>query len=56
MSVVVVMMLTFLFPPLWLRVLLDLGLSAGLISMTRRTLPLARLKRVRENHSLAWHP
>jgi hypothetical protein len=33
MSVVVVLMLTFLFPPLWLRVLLDLGLLAGLVSM-----------------------
>ena len=35
MSVVVVLMLTFLFPPLWLRVLLDLGLLAGLVSMLR---------------------
>lgn len=53
MSVLVLLMLTFLFPPLWLRLLLDLGLLSGLLSMTRRTLPLARLQRVRENRSLA---
>jgi len=35
LSVVVLLMLTFLFPPLWLRLVLDLGLLAGLISMVR---------------------
>ena len=53
MSIVVLLMLTFLFPPLWLRLLLDLGLLSGLISLARGTLPLARLPRVRENRSLA---
>jgi hypothetical protein len=35
MSVVIVLMLTFLFPPLWLRAVFDLGLLIGLLSMLR---------------------
>lgn len=53
MSVAVLLMLTFLFPPLWLRLLLDLGLLSGLISMARGPVPFARLQRSPENRSLA---
>ena len=53
LAAMVVLMLTFLFPPLWLRVLLDLGLLAGLISMARGPVPFARLQRAPENRSLA---
>jgi len=35
-SVLVLLALTFLFPPLWLRVVLDLGLLAGLAWITRQ--------------------
>jgi hypothetical protein len=41
MSVVVVLMLTFLFPPLWLRLVFDLGLLVGLLSMVRGSYFLA---------------
>jgi hypothetical protein len=53
MSVAVLLMLTFLFPPLWLRVLLDLGLLSGLVSMAREPIPVASLPRAPENRSLA---
>lgn len=36
-SVIVLLLLTFLFPPLWLRGVLNLGLLAGLIWSVRRT-------------------
>ena len=36
LSVLVLLPITFLYPPLWLRVLLDLGLLAGLIWITRQ--------------------
>jgi hypothetical protein len=52
-SAAVLLMLTFLFPPLWLRFLLDLGLLAGLISMAGGPVPFARLQRSPENRSLA---
>jgi hypothetical protein len=52
-SVAVLLMLTFLFPPLWLRVLLDLGLLAELVSMARGPVPFSWLQRARENRSLA---
>jgi hypothetical protein len=42
MSVVIVLILTFLFPPLWLRVVLDLGLLVGLLSMVRGTFYFAK--------------
>lgn len=35
-SVIVLLLLTFLFPPLWLRGVLDLGLLAGFIWSTRQ--------------------
>jgi hypothetical protein len=44
MSVVVLLMLTFLFPPLWLRLLLDLGLLTGLVSMARRPVQATRTR------------
>jgi len=50
-SVVVLLMLTFLFPPLWLRVMLDLCLLAGLISMIRRPVQSAQLQPAPEIHS-----
>lgn len=53
MSVVVLLMLTFLFPPLWLRLLLDLSLLARLISMARGTVPLERFERAPADCSLA---
>jgi hypothetical protein len=53
LAVVVILMLTFLFPPLWLRVLLDLGLLAGLVSMGRGPVPFSWLQRAPENRSLA---
>ena len=53
MSAVVVLMLTFLFPPMWLRLLLDLGLLAGLISMVRGSVPVARPPRAQESRSVA---
>lgn len=34
-SVIVLLVFTFLFPPIWLRVLIDLGLMGGLVWMTR---------------------
>jgi hypothetical protein len=39
-SVVVLLLITFLFPPLWLRFLLDLGLLAGLLWARRRSVRL----------------
>lgn len=53
LAAMVVLMLTFLFPPLWLRVLLDLGLLFGLISMARGPVPFAGLQHSPENRSLA---
>jgi hypothetical protein len=53
LAVVVILMLTFLFPPLWLRLLLDLGLLAGLISMARGPVHFSWLQRAPENRSLA---
>jgi hypothetical protein len=48
MSVVVLLMLTFLFPPLWLRLLLDLSLLAGVISMLRGPVPSVQLQHTQE--------
>ena len=53
MAVVVLLTLTFLFPPLWLRVLLDLVLLAGLVSMVRGAVPSARSQRAQESRSFA---
>jgi hypothetical protein len=52
-AVVVLLMLTFLFPPLWLRVVLDLGLLAGLIAMAQGTVPSRHFQHVPENRPLA---
>jgi hypothetical protein len=41
-SVIVLLPITFLFPPLWLRALLDLGLLAGLTWITRRPVKVAQ--------------
>ncbi len=38
-AVVVLVILTFLFPPLWLRALLDLALAAGVYALLRRPQP-----------------
>jgi hypothetical protein len=43
-SVLVLLALTFLFPPLWLRVVLDLGLLAGLVWMVRQPVPTAEFQ------------
>jgi hypothetical protein len=40
-SVIVLLPITFLFPPLWLRVLLDFGLLAGLVWITRQPVKVA---------------
>ena len=52
-SVLVLLALTFLFPPLWLRVMLDLGLIAGLVWITRQTVPLEQFKQAPEIRSAA---
>ena len=38
-AVVVLVILTFVFPPLWMRALLDLGLAAGVYALLRRPQP-----------------
>jgi hypothetical protein len=52
-SVLVLLALTFLFPPIWLRVMLDLGLLAGLVWITRQPAPLAQFQAGTEIHSAA---
>jgi hypothetical protein len=52
-SVLVLLALTFLFPPHWLRVVLDLGLLAGLVWITRQPVSLERFQRAPETHSAA---
>jgi hypothetical protein len=53
MSAVVLLMLTFLFPPLWLRIVLDLALLAGLLWMIRQPVPARQLQGLSEGQSLA---
>jgi hypothetical protein len=43
-SVLVLLPVTFLFPPLWLRVALDLGLLSGLAWITRQPIEAAQLE------------
>jgi hypothetical protein len=43
-SVLVLLALTFLFPPLWLRVVFDLGLLAGLVWIVRQPVPAAEFQ------------
>ena len=43
-SVLVLLAFTFLFPPLWLRVVLDLGLIVGLVWIVRQPVPTAELQ------------
>jgi len=50
-SVLILLLLTFLFPPLWLRVVLDLGLLAGLVWIVRQPVPSAQLQPAPEIHS-----
>ena len=52
-SVLVLLSITFLFPPLWLRVVLDLGLVAGLVWIVRQPVQAEELQRSPEAHSLA---
>jgi hypothetical protein len=52
-SVLVLLVLTFLFPPLWLRVILDLGLLGGLLWSTRQPVPSAQFQVTPEIHSAA---
>ena len=42
LSAIVLLPVTFLFPPLWLRLLLDLGLLAGLIWIIRQPIKVAK--------------
>ncbi|HEY3475213.1 MAG TPA: hypothetical protein VGK56_11430, partial [Anaerolineales bacterium] len=52
-SVLVLLPITFLFPPLWLRILLDLGLLAGLIWTLRRPVSTEGLQHMPEARSVA---
>lgn len=52
-SVLVLLMLTFLFPPLWLRVVLDLGLLGGLVWIVRQPVPSAQPQLAPEIHTAA---
>lgn len=52
-SVLVLLALTFLFPPLWLRVVLNLGLVGGLVWIVRQPVPSAQLQLAGEIHSAA---
>jgi len=52
-SVLVLLVLTFLFPPYWLRVLLDLSLLAGLVWIVRQPVPSAQFQVAPEMHSAA---
>jgi hypothetical protein len=52
-SVLVLLVLTFLLPPLWLRVVFDLGLLGGLIWITRQPVPSAQFRAATEIHSAA---
>lgn len=52
-SVLVLLMFTFLFPPLWLRVVLDLGLLAGLVWIVRQPVPSAQPQLAPEIHTAA---
>jgi hypothetical protein len=52
-SVLVLLPVTFLFPPLWLRLALDLCLAAGLIWIVREPAQIASRPRAAESRSLA---
>ena len=52
-SALVLVPITFLFPPLWLRFVLDLGLLAGLVWMLRQPVPAAQPQPAQEAHLLA---
>lgn len=52
-SVLVLLSITFLFPPLWLRVLLDLGLVAGWLWFIRQPASSEQLPSAAQTHSLA---
>ena len=52
-SILVLLLITFLFPPFWLRILFDLGLLAGLIWMVQQPVPGKQLQRLPESQSLA---
>lgn len=51
-SVIILLILTFLFPPLWLRVVLDLGLLAALVWMIRQPVPSEQLQSAPKIRSL----
>jgi hypothetical protein len=51
-SVLVLLALTFLFPPLWLRVVLDLGLLAGWLWILRRPVQFRQFQSVPEIHPI----
>jgi hypothetical protein len=50
-SAVVLLVVTFVFPPLWLRVVLDLGLLAAAIQIIRQPLQFAQIQTSSEIHS-----
>lgn len=52
-SVFVLLLLTFLFPPLWLRVMFDLVLLAGLVWIVRQPVQAVQIQISSEAHSLA---
>lgn len=52
-SVLVLLALTFLFPPYWLRVVLDLGLLGGLVWIARQPVQSAQFQSAPEIHSAA---
>jgi hypothetical protein len=49
--ILVLLPITFLFPPLWLRILLDLGLVAGLMWIVQQPVRVERLHRLPEAQS-----
>lgn len=52
-SILVLLPITFLFPPLWLRILLDIGLLTGLAWLVRQSVQPAQFQASSEVHSLA---
>jgi hypothetical protein len=52
-SALVLLLITFLFPPLWLRVVLDLGLVAALTWIVRQPVQAIQAQHTPEAHSLA---
>jgi hypothetical protein len=51
-SILVLLPITFLFPPLWQRILLDLGLVAGLIRIVQQPVRVERLHSLPQTHAV----